>query len=117
MEEEGEPERRAVQAGEQHLCVRPLPAERRGEVRDAGAQRVLEVLVLRQLADELEHQRHLVRGRGADVDARLAHPVLCRPSAMPPTVASRALKRSRSSRAPARQRRSRSTCMRWIGSR
>ena len=40
---------------------------------------VLEALVHRQLADELEHQRQLVLLGRADGDAHRHQPVLCRP--------------------------------------
>ncbi len=45
-----------------------------------------------------------------------AQPVVCSPCAMPLTLASKAASRSSSSRAVARQRLSRSTCIRFIGS-
>src|SRR5690606_14650296 len=46
----------------------------------------------------------------------ICQPVVCRPWAMPLTLASNAWNRSWSSRAVARQRRSRSTCIRFMGS-
>src|SRR5579871_633865 len=116
----------AVEACEDYFCAGLGPEEGRGEVLGCGGHLVLQVLIYGELANELEHQRHLVCRRQADRDAighktvighkTTAQPVPCKAWEMPPMLASSASKSSRSCRPPARQRCSRSTCIKFIGS-
>src|SRR4029077_15962240 len=119
VEEQRKAHRRAIQTRECHFRIRTGAEQRREEVRFGRDYLILEMLVHGELADECQHLRQVARGRRTDGDGarRAAHPVLCSPWAMPATLASSASNRSRSVRPPARQRCSRSTCIRLMGSR
>lgn len=73
-------------------------------------------------AREMQHSRYWV-SMLAQIESEefrkicvAAHPVLCNPCAMPPTVATSVSNNSRSWRLEARQRCSKSICIRFIGS-
>src|ERR1039457_870666 len=118
MEVECEPHRFTIDAGKHDLRKWSGAKERLPQLPFRRDDLVRQTLELRKLADKAEDESDLMLlGRAHAHRAVRAHqPVLCRPCAIPPMLASRASKRSRSARSLARQRCSRSTCMRFIGS-
>src|SRR5262249_9533606 len=115
VEEQREPHGLAPGTCEHDFGVRTPPEQRLAQPGFGSDDFVLQMLILRQIANELQNDPHLVRAGGANGNtlarAPLAHfnplssltqPVLCRPCAMPLMLASSASNRSRSCRPSAR---------------